>query len=237
MQTLKFLGRGSAFNQNEGNTSAYIKDNNELLLIDCGETVFKEIQKRKLLDDVHTVNVLITHLHSDHVGSLSSLIYYCYYVKEFEVNIYYPNKDLYNLLILNGNTDEEFNFHLVEKDNFFSINKNTIVQYRLTKHIKDINCYGITLMLNSNNYDTNIYYSGDTNKVNKGILKALITGSISEFYQDTCLGDYEGNVHLSLNKLCEAVPKDFRSKVHCMHLDCEELTDKAKSEGFNVVEV
>ena len=40
MQSLKFLGRGSAFNTVEGNTSAYFVRDNILFLIDCGETVF-----------------------------------------------------------------------------------------------------------------------------------------------------------------------------------------------------
>ena len=73
---LKFLGRGSAFNVKEGNTSAYYKKDNILLLIDCGTTVFKSILDQHLLDNVKEVNVLITHLHDDHVGSLSSLIRY-----------------------------------------------------------------------------------------------------------------------------------------------------------------
>ena len=42
MQSLKFLGRGSAFNTVEGNTSAYFVRDNILFLIDCGETVFHE---------------------------------------------------------------------------------------------------------------------------------------------------------------------------------------------------
>ena len=85
MKQLKFLGRGSAFNIKDGNTAAYIKDNNTLLLIDCGETVFKEIQRRNLLEGVSDINILITHLHSDHVGSLSSLLMYCYYIKKLKL--------------------------------------------------------------------------------------------------------------------------------------------------------
>ena len=48
---LKFIGTGSAFNQDLGNTSAYIKDGETLLLIDCGETVFQRIKeiRRKYL--------------------------------------------------------------------------------------------------------------------------------------------------------------------------------------------
>ena len=40
---LKFIGKGSCFNVVEVNTSAYYKNNDKLLLIDCGESVFKEM--------------------------------------------------------------------------------------------------------------------------------------------------------------------------------------------------
>ena len=76
---LNFLGRGSAFNINEGNTSAYFYSNGELFLIDCGESVFEKIIRNYLLDNIKAINILITHTHGDHVGSLGSLILYCFY--------------------------------------------------------------------------------------------------------------------------------------------------------------
>ena len=79
---LKFLGIGSCFNFDMGNTSAYYIDNKEktMLLFDCGETVFSELGKKGLLSDLEKATVIITHLHSDHVGSLPSLIFYFHYV-------------------------------------------------------------------------------------------------------------------------------------------------------------
>ena len=89
---LLFLGRGSAFNISEGNNSAYFIDKNELFLIDCGESIFERIIERNLLDSVSCVNVMITHTHSDHVGSIGSLIMYCYYVLKMGVNIIISQK-------------------------------------------------------------------------------------------------------------------------------------------------
>ena len=79
---LKFIGTGSAFNTKLGNTSAYIKDNNTLLLIDCGELTFARILSLNLLDDVNEVHIAITHTHPDHIGSLGSLIFYCFFIKK-----------------------------------------------------------------------------------------------------------------------------------------------------------
>ena len=72
---LDFLGLGSAFNTDLGNTSAYIKKNTSLLLIDCGSTVFSKLHRIGLLDGVSDIYVIITHTHADHIGSLSDLIF------------------------------------------------------------------------------------------------------------------------------------------------------------------
>lgn len=233
MVKLKFLGRGSAFNINEGNTSAYIKKNETLLLIDCGETVFKEIQKRNLLDGVKNVYVLITHFHSDHVGSLSSLIMYCYYVKKLKLKVMYPDKfRMSQLLSLNGANDAICN--VVEVCDFWHINELQLhIYWTPITHCKEIKSFGYLIEDENNNY---IYYSGDSNTVAMKSSPSIVEDN-TILYQDTCLADYDGNVHLSLRKLCEAIPKEHRHKVYCMHIDNNELIEKAKLEEFNVVEV
>ena len=226
---LKFLGRGSAFNVKEGNTSAYYKKNNMLLLIDCGTTVFKSIQDKHLLNDVKEVNVLITHLHDDHVGSLSSLIMYCYYCKSIKVNVFYPDYDIVKYLELTGaKVNELWNYI---KLNYISkyMGLDKIINFQV-KHCNEIASYSYLFEHNKKSY----YYSGDTTG---DLLKSLDLNEIYKVYHDTCLADYKGNVHTSLRKLCELIPKEFRHKIYCMHLDNDELIEKAKAEGFNVVEV
>ena len=267
MKELKFLGRGSAFNIKEGNTSAYLKENETLLLIDCGETVFKEILDRNLLDGVKDVHILITHLHSDHVGSLSSLLMYCWYVKKIKCNVCYPDRGvLENFLLAQGNRlGETYTWHRyeyvgggdIEKLGICHIGYMEVPHDKITK-VKEVKIDNEIIykktetLFTSYGYiiefydDTAIWYSGDTNDISERYIEELIN-SVDEseykyyedmiIYQDTCLADYEGNIHLSLNKLCEKVEPKYRNKIYCMHLDCDELIDKAKEEGFNVVEV
>jgi ribonuclease BN (tRNA processing enzyme) len=102
---LNFLGTGNFNNIADGNTSAYFKEDNKLFLIDCGEMVFTKILKVGLLNGIEDVHILITHLHSDHVGSLSSLIYHLYYMMGIRPTLYYPNKDIINFLSFQGNTN------------------------------------------------------------------------------------------------------------------------------------
>ncbi|MFL0195030.1 MBL fold metallo-hydrolase [Clostridium sp. WILCCON 0269] len=230
---LNFLGRGSAFNIREGNNSAFIKENTELLLIDCGENIFERILNKHLLHDIKNVHVLITHLDSDHVGSLSSLIYYCYYIKHIVVNIYFPHKSLYHLLHLHGHRDRhDYNFHYlnVNTNNFHRFAAITSIKPISVSHIDTLKCFGYLLYLKSGRL---IWYSGDCNKVSHVIYKY----NIDEIYHDTCLADYSGNVHTSLKLLCKSIPKDKRNKVYCMHIDCDELIAKAQIEGFKVVEI
>ena len=228
MQTLKFIGRGSAFNTKEGNTSAYIKDNDELFLIDCGENIFGRILEKNILDGVKKVFVVITHLNSDHVGSLSSLIYYCYYVKKIKIQVGFPNFELYDYLTLNGH-DEEYDYICFDKGISNQTTKNIIIAAKRTSHINTMNCYGYDI----NYFTDTYYYSGDSNE----FVPNHTTTVYQEIYQDTSLADYKGNVHLSLRRLCEEVPKEQRHLVYVMHLDCDELIEKAREEDFNVVEM
>lgn len=230
MQTLKFLGRGSAFNTKEGNTSAYIKEGNNLLLIDCGENIFDRIMKVNLLDGIEKVDVLITHLNSDHVGSLSSLIYYCYYIKKFKATVYFPELELKTLLDLMGHNGE-YNFEFLCDSHKQHITDDIKVEPLITSHIDIMNCYAY-LINTKNRY---IYYSGDSSVME--VAWGMNFDDFDEIYQDTCSVDYYGNVHLSLKKLCESVPEKYRHKVYCMHIDKDELIENAKNEGFNVVEV
>ena len=245
-RSLKFIGRGSAFNTDELNTSAYIKYNRTILLIDCGENIFSNIKKNGLLDDIDNIYILITHLHSDHVGSLSSLIFYMYYEKRIKANILlFPNLELY--LKLQGNIKgmhyNEIKSTFIDELNLnFIITNETHEQMKESKILridKDILIEETKPILPSYGYKiifkdkSKLYYTGDTSSFNKNMLKEnnLI------IYQDICSRDYPGNIHLSLKKLCEIVPREERHKIYCMHLDTTKLSNLAQNEGFNIVSI
>lgn len=68
------------------------------------------------------------------------------------------------------------------------------------------------------------------------VLNELVDGGFDEFYQDTCVAEYPGNVHLPLSLLTELIPAAVRSKVYCMHLDAGFPVKEAIDRGFNVVD-
>ncbi|MDD1502464.1 MBL fold metallo-hydrolase [Lysinibacillus sp. CNPSo 3705] len=230
---LKFIGSGSAFNTKLGNTSAYYKIGNQMLLIDCGSNIFHRIKEHNLLEGIEDIHVLITHTHADHVGSLADFIFYSYFchgeMAKSNVCVYsVDDVKIEELLAINGiipgvqclikkcQADTQYTLHFCK------------VLFEKSSHVKEIPSYSIELSID----DKLIYYTGDTNSLKSSLLNPMAYDYV---YVDTCKADYEGNVHLSLRKLSELVRPDVRSKYWCMHLDEGFDRQEAETLGFNVV--
>ena len=233
---LTFLGRGAAFNSQEGNNSAYFTENNQLFLIDCGESIFERLIKNNILENIETINLLITHTHSDHIGSIGSLVLYIYYTLHKSINIIIPQNAKYilnleNILNAFGCTKEMYNYiNETMYDNKYHTFER--LRYIETSHCKELDSYGIIFQTNNGI----VYYSGDTNETN--IIKALITSGeiIDKIYIDTTNTNYPGNVHLYIGDLLKVIPQELKNRVYCMHLNNDDCISEALEIGFNVVE-
>ena len=84
-KTLTFLGRDSGFGSK--NNSAYYEQEDTLTLIDCGFTVFEEVKNKFDFNKYKTINIIITHLHNDHAGSLSQVILYLWFMFNKKVTV------------------------------------------------------------------------------------------------------------------------------------------------------
>ena len=82
---LTFLGNDSGFG--DRNNSAYVEIENELFIIDCGFTVFNEIKNKFDFNKYKKINIIITHLHNDHAGSLSQVILYLWFIYHKKTNV------------------------------------------------------------------------------------------------------------------------------------------------------
>ncbi|TYQ15789.1 UNVERIFIED_CONTAM: Metal-dependent hydrolases of the beta-lactamase superfamily III [Acetivibrio alkalicellulosi] len=228
---LNFLGIGSAFNTNLGNTCAYIKTKKTLFLIDCGSTVFRRLLKREILSNVNNIFVAITHTHPDHIGSLGELIFYSHYKLNCTCKIYFPDNNLINT-ILNCQGIRN-NYYEISNSGTRISDMDLEFSFFNSSHVDSIPCYGI--LVNKDN--KSIYYSGDSNRVSSYVVEGLKNGTIDKLYQDTCSLDYKENPHLYLGKLSEIIPGHLRHKVYCMHLDENFNINTAKSLGFNIAEI
>ena len=235
---LKFLGRGSAFNVSESNTSAYYKNENGLmLLIDCGETVFGTIKQNNILNDVQKLHIVISHTHSDHIGSLGSLCLLNFFARKQKTNIVLSGKEDLDVLVKNVlaafGIDEKYINFVTINDLLNDFKEFESFEYVKGNHVAEIPTYGFLI---NHKTDGITYYSSDTNDVTT--LKSLILNKKNKtdaIYIDTCKADYPGNVHLSARILLEVVPQNFKDKIWCMHLDNAAFEPDLINMEFNVV--
>src|SRR5574344_584177 len=141
---IQIIGADSAF---DGlNTSFFFRDElNRGVLVDCGFTVFPELNRRNMLNDVDVV--LISHLYADHTGSLCTLA-----VKH----------RLKGHKIIIGGTDVSglFKEQGVLPDDFIPIASNDPLNIKTiqTQHIPEYGNNNAMFIANT------ILYSGDTNE-------------------------------------------------------------------------
>lgn len=228
---LKFLGVGSCFNTDMGNTSAYYIEGDNLTLFDCGEMTFEAIKKRDLLKDINSVNIFITHLHSDHVGSLPSFIFYLNFLKGIKPTIWFPNNDIIKWLRLGNVPDKLYNYMLaIDSEEFLYVVKQ--------KHTIAQSAYGYVMKIQ----DKWIYYSGDANtfalsckQIDNGILWKDKNIVISHIYHEVTM--YINDAHVNIFELVEMFPRFMRENITLMHFDDEETVKIAKEIGFKVATI
>ncbi len=208
---IKFLGTGAAYYPPLGSTSAYFVAQKHLYLIDCGETVFSCLWSKDELKECEDVQVLITHLHADHIGSLGSFISYCVNVLKKAVTVITPDKTIATVLSLTGLPSDTYSLC----DNFTGIFPGNIkIIPHAAIHDPSMKCYGFLL----GDGKDSIYYGGDCYGIPDDILQGLQDGKIKQAFQEVTYekGDHPG--HSSLEQLCQLIPENLRPRIVCMHI-------------------
>lgn len=196
---LTFLGSDSGFG--EKNNSAYVEIGNELLLIDCGYTVFDEARKRLNLKKYDKVNIIITHLHNDHAGSLSQFILYSFFVFGKKVNVYSKCERIKDYLDIIGAPEMAYNLSDKLPDG----------EFIKTKHVPTIDTYGFCLNICGKKF----VYTSDTTTL-EPYMQYL--EDADELYVDV---SYDNEVHLLINECIDELReiKQRGVNVILMHLD------------------
>lgn len=172
-----FLGSSACFYPALHNTSAYFVVENNLSLLDCGETVYERLLVREDIDQYDEIYVIITHLHADHVGSLGSMLSYCSCILNRRIYVVHPQKEICSLLSLMG-IAKEFYYHQQEFAN--AVEGLDIIPVEV-QYASDVKCFGYEIRCK----DWHIYYSGDAANLPDHIVDKFISGEIQNIYQDT----------------------------------------------------
>lgn len=241
---LKFLGNGNAFSRKRGNTSAYLELGNELIVIDCGEDVFGKLVDAGLFEGKNRVHFFISHLHSDHVGSLASAIAYLYYIKfncdSGRICVYHPTQAIVELLSLQGMSTKMYTFCInrwdeIKLDGF---DKEMEYIFEENEHVDELDYKGnkgtwsIELIVKNS---FNIFYSSDSAGVKDRIIRTRIYDEI--YHEASCM---KTPPHTSYDEIKEAFSEFTRSeraRIWLMHLDDDFDEARAIEDGFRVTEV
>ena len=209
--TLKFLGSDAGFG--DKNNSAYIETDNKLIIVDCGITVFNTIKTKFDFKKYNEIEIIITHLHNDHAGSLSQFILYLWYVYNIKAKVVSACKNMKTFLEITGTPDEAYT--LVKTD--------TNIKFIETEHVKELDCYGFQLKLNNRT----ILYTGDTKTI-KPFLPYI--DDTDELYIDV---SKNGGVHLKIEDVLQDLRniKQNGTNVYLMHVDDKTyVADKCNNE-------
>jgi phosphoribosyl 1,2-cyclic phosphodiesterase len=233
---LEFIGNGSAFNTKLGNTSAFIKHQQSMVIIDCGGTVFHQLNELEILNDVKQLSIIITHTHPDHVGSLGDLIFYAYFILKIKPVLYYPNVDLMETYLNCVGVEADMVELVATEQNLIELNEQASInlQFIPIRHLHTVHSFALRMKIEFNNEISNLYYSGDANEIPEAILNSFLKEEIDYLYQDTSGIDYEGNPHLSIHLLTQLIPVHLRKHVYCIHHDKHLDINQVKNLGFKI---
>lgn len=198
-KTLMFLGSDSGFGKK--NNSAYIEKEKEITIIDCGFTVFQELQKKFDFNKYEEITVIITHLHNDHAGTLSQFILYIYFIYNKKVNVVSKCEKIKEYLKITG----------VPEGAYILENDSENIEFIKTEHVKYIDTYGFKLTIDGKT----IVYTGDTNTLEP--FKNYLNNA-QEFYVDV---SKFGGAHLKIDNIIEELKwiKNNGTDVYLMHID------------------
>ncbi|MEM4992244.1 MBL fold metallo-hydrolase [Priestia sp. SB1] len=233
--SIQFLDIKAAFEKGFKN-NGFFRRGDELFLIDLSGENFAGMRDKGFFEGVSQVHCIITHTHGDHVGGIGDLALYSFFSMapgfSKKLKVYAPTPildDVKNLLRILGTNDmhsDVIGLDLRKATNVGGVEFEPF----LVEHVEWLKCFAFEIRFE----DNFIYYSGDSNMVPEVVVEKQLKGEYTEFYQDTCIADYPGNVHLHLNLLEGLIPDGSRDNVFVMHLDNGFPLEKAEKLGFKL---
>jgi ribonuclease BN (tRNA processing enzyme) len=244
---LTFLGSGTQFCTNEFHNNILIENDEQTLklLIDCGSDIRFSLKEQNI-DPLSITDVIITHIHGDHVGGLEWLGFFRHFCdpqnvpKPFLYSHPYILDRLWNetlkgsmqqatnqLMNLNNyfiiglsNNSCNDSFHIIRRNIIFHF----FQQWHITTDLFPIPNFGIEIKTPRGQ---KILFSSDCNY--QSIFKNMNRYYEADIiFQDCDLGKITNSVHANYQELIK-LPKMIKSKMNLMH------TQKNLRNNFNPI--
>jgi len=234
--TLRWIGTGGGLNVALGNTSFTLRsEGDRTLLVDCGFTVPGRLMELNEIESI--TDILITHLHADHIGGLETMGFYRRFASghtgDMRPKLHLPTEELAHTLWENalkaglGHTRDAdgtpIDAHL---DTYYqmSIGLNVEIEglpsVRLaeTPHVHDTHNFCMYI-------GDRVFYSGDTIE---------LPPHEPEFIFQDCQFGRSGpsEIHISYERLRDELPPEVKAKTHLVHLAAGYENYDAQADGF-----
>lgn len=228
---LTFLGDGSAFNSKSFNNAPFFNPTPEHhVQIDLGGTAINPfIDYIDANPQITRVSFLITHMHLDHVGGLTTALLYLFFKKGIKADVYVPSRisdDMVKFLEMTGGVygmctlhSDEYVYNLVDGVN---------VRYTPTQHA-EIFSFAIYITLED---ERKYYYSGDSKLLPDSVIQEVNSGEFTHVYIDAEPDGYS-NVHIQYGVLLDSFDREVRQNITIMHLVDESFRKRIQEDGFN----
>ena len=219
---IHWLGTGGGLNVALGNTSFLMSANGTApLLVDCGFTVPGRLMELERIEEVS--DILITHLHADHIGGLETFAFYRRFVSgdvgDRRPTLRIPTPELAHDLWENAlkaglsltnaedgspidaTLETYFKVEIGVEVEIDGLPKITMVE---TPHVHDRHNFAMHI-------GPDVFYSGDT--------VDLPPHDPGLIFQDCQFGpSTESDIHISYDRLRDELPPDVKAKTHLVHI-------------------
>jgi len=216
---IQMIGTGSAFAKKYDNNNALVTCNGYRLLIDCGITAPRALNRLGIPFD-HVDGVLITHLHADHVGGLEEFAFQMKYVYQRKPVLYVAEPlqiPLWENTLKGGmeNLAENLNglssyFHVrpLAEGAATEIHPGLVTELIRTEHIPGKLSYSLIL-------NHGLFYSADI-RFNRKLLEWLAEERRCRYILHDCQLAGPETVHATLEQLL-TLPETIQRRIYLMH--------------------